>query len=73
MQDAHASKSSRPRSPRLLARLVWLVIVLAAGMALGAGLASRYARTPQSMVVLAADQAAALRLASGRHQAEAEQ
>lgn len=71
MQDAHAPNSSRPRSPRRVARIAWLVLVLGAGVLLGVGVASRYAQEPQKgMVVLTADQAAAQRLALRQREAD---
>ncbi|SAI72874.1 integral membrane protein [Bordetella ansorpii] len=71
MQDSHASSSSRPRSPRRAARIAWLAAVLGAGIALGIGIASRYAQAPhQGMVVLTEDQANAQRAAMRQRDAE---
>lgn len=71
MQDSHASSSSRPRSPRRAARIAWLATVLGAGIALGIGIASRYAQEPhKGMVVLTEDQANAQRTAMRQRDAE---
>jgi len=68
MQDAPASTS-----PRRGARLLWLALLLAAGVALGAGLGYRYGRQPApDVVVLTQDQVAAQRLAVRQRDAEAQ-
>ncbi|WP_459616879.1 DUF6776 family protein [Bordetella sp. 2513F-2] len=71
MQDAHATRSSRPRNAGRLSRIPWLAVVLCAGLALGAGAGYRYARQPgAAAVVLPSEQASARQEAVQQREAE---